>query len=143
MILEGVITVKLKIANKKTFYLPDNIEPSERLVEINKVLATEIEISNKKTTIEMYLSDTFNTAHTRTALDKIGTYLCKMPEQNGKHDREILSNNDVMEMEKGVRWTTKKGKKVLEKARYTNFSDLSLEDKAKLGLIDTDDFSNN
>lgn len=135
--------MKLKFSNGKSFLLPDNIEPLERLVEINKVLESELIFDGREMTVEDYLRETWNKPNTITTLDRIGYYLSKMPEQNNKHDLEVLSKNDEMEMNKGVRWKTVKGERVLSEARYSNFVDLSIEDKANLGLMDTSDSNNN
>jgi hypothetical protein len=129
--------MKLKFTNGASFLLPDNIEPSERLVEINKVLESELIFDGRTMTVEGYLRETWNKPTTITTLDRIGYYLSKMPEQDGQHDLEVLSKNDELEMNKGVRWKTASGERVLGKARYSNFTDLSTEDRAELGLIDT------
>jgi len=134
--------MKLKFTNGKSFLLPDSIEPSERLIEINKVLESELIFDGRKMTVESYFRETWNKPTTLTALDRISYYLSKMPEQKGQHDSAILSKNDEMEMNQGVRWKTQKGERIIVKARYSNFGDLSLDLKAEIGLIDTSDSYN-
>lgn len=135
--------MKIKLENSKTFYLPDNIEPKERLIEVNKLLNTIIELDGVEMTVEEYFNVTWNVEvngvnRTKNTLDRLGTYLSKMPNQNGRHDRYVLSRNDVLEMYKGVRWKTVKGKREVVRARYRLFTDLSLEEKIETGIIDED-----
>ena len=115
------------------------IEPEVRLIEIERFLKIELKFDNKKMTVEDYFRYTWNEPATIYSMEKISLYLSKMPAQNGKHDKDTLSRNDEMEMKKGVRWTTKDNKKVLEKSRYMNFSDAGIEEKVSLGLNDIDD----
>ncbi|WP_341323384.1 hypothetical protein NSQ62_07890 [Solibacillus sp. FSL H8-0523] len=133
--------MKLKFSNGESFLFSDLIEPEERLAEINYFLKTELVFDNMKMTVEEYFRYTWNDLNTVHIMDKISFYLSKMPNQRGKHDKALLSKNDEMEMNKGVRWTTKGHKKVAEKARYINFSDSSIEEKISLGLHDTDEFN--
>lgn len=135
--------MKLKFTNGKSFLLPDNIEPSVRLIEVNKVLESELIFDGRSMTVEGYLRETWNKPTTITTLDRIGYYLSKMPEQNGQHDLEVLSKNDELEMNKGVRWKTVSGERVSVPARYTNFVDLSVDEKSDFGLIDTSDSNYN
>lgn len=128
--------MKLKFTNGKSFLLPDNIEPEERLVEINKVLESTLKFHGEEMTVEEYFRYTWDKDHTRTTLDRISFYLAKMPEQSGQHDKEIISRNDDMEMVKGVRWVNRNGEKTIEKARYINHSDLKIEQKVELGLVE-------
>lgn len=134
--------MKLKFSNGESFFFSDLIEPEERLAEINYFLETELIFDNMKMTVEDYFRYTWNDSNTVNIMGKISFYLSKMPNQNGRHDKELLSKNDEMEMTKGVRWITKEHKKVAEKGRYINFSDTSIEDKVSLGLNDTDDLNN-
>lgn len=133
----------LKFSNGKTFELLDNIEPKERVIEINKVLATSLRFHGEDMTVDEYFSYTFDNKDTRSLLDRIGSYLSKMPEQNGQHDKGIISRNDDMEMNKGVRWVNRNNKKVLEPSRYKTFTESSIEDKASFGLADIDDSNYN
>lgn len=128
----------IKIRDKK-YTFSDTIEPSERNIEIQKMLDDEIVLDEVKMTIEEYFRTTWNKNPTIVALDKIGNYLSKMPDQNGKHDKEVLSRNDELEMTKGVRWKTIKNKRELVDGRYTTFSEMSKEEKVDLGLIEVND----
>lgn len=133
----------LKFSNGKTFELLDNIEPKERLVEINKVLDTSLMFHGEAMTVNEYFRFTWTKSETKQMLDRISFYLSKMPEQNGQHDKTIISRNDELEMNKGVRWVNKNKKKVLESSRYRNFTDTSIDDKASFGLADIEDSNYN
>lgn len=133
--------MKLKFTNGKSFLLPDNIEPHERLIEINKVLESTLKFHGDEMTVEEYFRFTWDKDHTRTTLDRISSYLAKMPEQNGQHDKAIISKNDEMEMNKGVRWVNRNGEKVIEKARYVTHTYLKIEDKVELGLVESPDLT--
>lgn len=143
-ILGEVFTVKIKIANKKTYYLSDSLEPKERLVEVNKMMKDELEFDGLLMTVEEYFNYTWtrevNGANpTKNTLERLGTYLSKMPDQNRQQDKAILSRNDELEMQKGVRRVNRGGKNLYVSSRYIVNTDLSLEDKVELGLVDSDD----
>lgn len=123
----------------KNYDFPDNIEPEERNKLIHNFLKQTIIVGDEEYDIELYYRETWFVESTKRDLDRIATYLVKMPNQNGKHDKEILSNNDIMEMEKGVRWQTEGNKRVIVPARYTNFSDLKLSEKVETGIVDIDE----
>ena len=140
----GRYYMKLKIGSIKTFYLPDNIGSKERLKEVNETLNSLVRFDGEEMTVEEYFRLTWNVEvnginKTKNTLERIGTYLSKMPEQKGRHDKYVFSRNDVLEMNKGVRWKTTKGIRVLGKSRYTVFSDLGVEDKVSLGLLEEND----
>lgn len=131
----------IKIRGSKDYYFSDSIEPKERLIEINKMLEDILLFDGEELTVEEYFRDTWDKPPTKVALDKIGFYLSKMPEQNGRYDKEILSRNDELEMTKGVRWSYVDEKRVLTQGRYTVFSDLDRESAIEIGLIDSEDAS--
>lgn len=133
----------LKFSNGKTFELADNIEPKERVKEINKVLATMLRFHGEDMTVDEYFRYTFDNKDTRSLLERISFYLSKMPEQNGQHDKGIISRNDEMEMNKGVRWANRNNKKVLEPARYKTFTESSIDEKASFGMVELDDSNYN
>ena len=126
----------VKIEGSKSFIFPDNIEPSERLILINEMLDEVISLDGKEITVDDYFRDTFDVKGTRSNLEKISYYLSKMPEQSGRHDQEVLSKNDILEMEKGVRKTTKNGQNIVKESRYRNFSEVSKEDAVNLGIAE-------
>ncbi|MFS0643698.1 hypothetical protein [Siminovitchia sp. 179-K 8D1 HS] len=128
----------IKIRGKE-YVFSDAIEPSERNTKIKNMLKDNIIFDDVKMTVEEYFRITWNKKPTIVALDKIGNYLSKMPNQNGKHDKEILSKNDELEITKGVRHKTVKGKREIVDSRYINFSELSKKDSVNLGLLDVDD----
>lgn len=136
------IYMKIKIDGHKSFYLPDNIEPFERLIEVNKMLEEELCFDGETMTVEDYFRHTWNKVESNGAnlsksnMDKIGFYLSKMPEQEGREDKEILSRNDQLEMSKGVRRTSKDGKNLYMESKYILHTDLSKEKLAEIGLID-------
>lgn len=130
----------IKIEGSKTFVFSDRLEPCDRLIEVNKMLAEELEFYSGKTTVNDYFHETFNIDKTRTNLEKISFYLSKMPEQNNTPDKELLSSNDHMEMTKGIRWKTVKGKRTLIDGRYKNFGDLKKDEKIQAGLVEPSEF---
>ena len=122
--------------HSKEYVFSELIEPKERLVEVNKMLSETIEITEKMS-VDQYFKESFTkSANTKFNLEKIGTYLSKFPDQQGSHDKDILSRNDILEMNKGVRWKTKKGKRVLIKSRYIPFSNLNKTEQTELGLLE-------
>lgn len=129
----------IKIEGNKTFVFPDNIEPEERLILVNNMLNETITINCEELTVDEHFRDTFNVRGTITNLEKISYYLSKMPEQNGKEDKEILSRNDILEMDKGVRKTTKNGKNIVVNSKYRNFSETTMNDAVKIGIVDSDE----
>lgn len=122
-----------------SFVFSDGIEPQERKLEIEKCFQEKrlFYAEKEEMTVEEYLSYNSQREVVRNILGRIATYLSKMPEQNGQEDKEVLSKNDIVEMEKGFRKTTSKGKTITAVSRYSNFSELSLKHKVDLG-IDTD-----
>lgn len=128
----------VKIERLKKYVFMDNLEPADRLVEVNKMLNDTLDFDGNKMTVEEYFRETFNKDFTRTNFEKISHYLSKMPEQNGTHDKKILSRNDELEMNKGVRWATRDGNRVLEQSKYTSFTDLDKETLIELGLAESD-----
>lgn len=135
--------MKINIANKKTYYLSDSLNLEERLAEVELLLNDKLKFDDGYMTVNEYFSITWNRTvgnrnPTQEALDRLGTYLSKMPDQDGKQDKETLSKNDIMEMEKGIRRVHRKGENLYESGRYVVYSDLSLEAKSKIGLTDID-----
>lgn len=135
--------MKITIAGHSPYYLPDNIEPSERLIEVNKMLEDVLEFDGEYMTVEEYFRHTWTkvesngTNRSKNNMERIGTYLSKMPDQKGKEDKEVLSRNDHLEMSKGIRRTTTKDRKnAYVDSRYVIHSDLNKETLAELGLID-------
>lgn len=136
--------MKIKIAGKKTYYFSDSIEPEERLVEVNKMLQDTLEFDGESMSIEDYFQHTWSREvngvnETKNTLDRIATYLSKMPNQDGKQDKEVMSRNDHLEMEKGIRRVHRKGENTYTSGRYIVNSELSPKDKAKMGLVDSED----
>lgn len=132
--------MKLKFSNGESFLFPDNIEPENRLILINELLSKKLKFDGDYMTVEEYFSFTWNKSTTINMMDRIATYLSKMPNQNGKEDKEILSKNNISEMNKGYYWTTTKDKKRVSKpSRYQSFSELDEESKGKLGLVENNE----
>lgn len=133
--------MKIEIAEIKTFYLSDSIEPVERLIEVKEMLNDTLQFDGELMTVEEYFRLTWNIEnngvnYTKVNLDRIGFHLSKMPEQEGTHDKDILSRNDELEMTKGVRRVTRNGEKVYVPSRYILHTNLSKETSAELGLAD-------
>lgn len=126
--------MKIKINYKKTFLLDDKLEPNERLLEVNKMLKTVVQFDDDSMTVEEFLRFTWDKPTSINIMDLISIYLSKMPEQNGKEDKFVLSNNDVLEMNKGVRRTKKHGKNVYTESKYKTFIDLSLTEQSEIGI---------
>lgn len=132
--------IKIKNYNKE-YIFPDGIEPIERLQEVNKMLSDVLYVeADEDITVDDYFHETFTRGkETRLNLEKISFYLSKMPDQDGKHDKETLSRNDEMEMNKGVRWATVDGKRIVVESKYKNFTDISLDEKRKIGIVDSNE----
>lgn len=128
--------MKIKIDHKTMFILDDKLEPNERLKEVNKTLQTVIDFDGDKMTVEGYLYYTWDKPLSRNIMDAIGTYLSKMPEQNGKEDKYVLSKNKKLEMNKGIKRIKKDGQNIYVKSPYRNFTYLSLEEKREIGILD-------
>lgn len=120
----------------RNFEFDDTSDLTERNKAVEVFLKQVLTFDDLQLTVSDYFKETWDKQATRVALDRIGTYLSKMPDQNGQEDKEVLSNSKIIEMEKGTRRTTKNGKTTYESS-YVNFSNLSLTDKVSLGL-DTD-----
>lgn len=136
--------MKIKFNNGESFLFPDSVEPSEKLVLVNEFLGKKLVFDGKHMTVEDYFSATWDKRGTIIMMDKIATYLSKMPDQNKKEDKYVLSRNKISEMEKGYYLTTEKDSndklnKVVKQARYTSFSGLDDGAKENLGLSENKD----
>lgn len=126
----------IKIEGNNDYVFPDSLSVEDRLAAVELMLKETVIFYDGEMTIVDYFHETFNKDKTRSNLEKIGFYLSKMPDQNGRHDKEILSRNDEMEMQKGVRWKTIKGERVLIESRYKNFADLNKDEQVELGMLE-------
>lgn len=117
--------MKIQLGNKYKFYLPDIQDVDKRLCDVNELLKTEVQFDDLQCTVEEYLRITWDKNNTRIVLDRIGYYLSKKPNQDGTHDKEMLSKNEEIEMISGFY----KGEK-----RYTNFTNLDEENKILFGF---------
>ena len=117
--------MKIKI-NEQYFFFEDTNDVKKRKELIEDFLATNIETSKGKMSVNEYYFYTWEKQNTKRSLDKISYYLSKMPKQKGKTDKEVMSKEKTMEMQEGFLRTTK----------YA--SDLTVEEQESLGLTEED-----
>ncbi len=155
--------MQVKINNKK--YLLEKTNDVEKRNEIVKeLLSRELVFYEETMTIEEYLYHTWDKESSKIALDIIGYYLSKMPNQDGKTDLEVLNEHQEKEMTTGIRYTTKSKNKLTEfdldslgltreqveknpKKRYNvyvkssavHYDDMSLEEKISTGLAEVEE----
>lgn len=106
--------MEIKI-NNRSFLFKDTTDVNERKKIIEDFLETKIDLAIGTMTVEEYYSYTWDKQNTKTSLDRIGYYLSKMPEQNGKEDKLVLNKSKELEMEHGFRQTTKVATKLTAK----------------------------
>lgn len=107
----------------KKVNLDTSLHPEDRKVVVENLLKEEIEFHNETMTLEEYLTHTWNKQNSKTIMDLFGYYLTKFETQ------EVLSRDKTKEMSRGFY-----GKS--DNNRYSNFTDLSPDDKERIGLID-------
>lgn len=156
--------MKIKI-NDRDFELPEVSDVEERKKIIDEFMDTLLLLAdNKKMTVEEYYHYTWDKPSTMTSLDRIGYYLSKMPNQEGKKDKEVLTKNKQLEMEKGITRTTKMAKDLTDddlefleinkdivmknpKKRYNvyvktnavHYDDMTINEKYNTGLAEVED----
>lgn len=154
--------MKIKISNKE-FIFKDTSNVEERKNLIQEFLDTKLEFATGMMSIEEYFTETWDKPNTKKAMDMIGYYLSKMPDQKRKRDQMVLNKNKMKEMESGVVRTTKKAKeltdedieklKLTEKdlldgdklfnvyraSKFTHYANMSQEEKMSLGIVSIED----
>lgn len=155
--------MEIKI-NDKTFELKEVADVNERKRIVEDFMKTTLELATEDMTVEEYYRFTWEKPSTMTSLDRIGYYLSKMPEQNGKKDTEVLTTNKELEMNKGIRRTSKMVKdltpeeiehleineelikkhpkkrvNVYVKSRAVHYDDMTIGEKFATGLAEVED----
>lgn len=100
----------------RTVSLDSSLEPNDRVKVIETLLKEEIEFHSETMTLEEYLTFTWKKQNSKVIMDMFSYYLTK-EEKN----LEVLSHSKEKEISKGTK-------------KYTNFSNLSEDDKELLGL---------
>lgn len=160
---EGDQNMEITI-NNQSFYFDSTSDMDIRKKSVEDFLATKIDLAIGTMTVEEYYSHTWEKQNTKISLDRIGYYLSKMPEQKGKEDKSILNPSKELEMECGVRRTSKAANKLTEKEieklnlteddiknnpkkRYNvfvktsmvHYDDMTLTEKNNTGLAEVED----
>lgn len=105
----------------KEVSLDNSLEIEERKKVIEHLLNEEIEFHSQKMTLEDYLYLTFKKDNSKVIMDMFAYYLTKEAK-----NLEVLSHKKEKEISKGTK-------------KYSNFSNLSNDDKELLGIATTSD----
>lgn len=160
---EGVKTMEITI-NNQSFYFDSTSDMDIRKKSVEDFLATKIDLAIGTMTVEEYYSYTWEKQNTKISLDRIGYYLSKMPEQDGKKDNSILNPSKELEMQHGIRKTRREASKLtpdeIEKLNLTeddiksnpkkrynifvktnavHYDDMTLTEKNNTGLAEVED----
>lgn len=92
---------------------------------VNDLLQEEVEMHGQKTTLEMYLYETFNNPTSIVVMDMLSYFIAK---EHRKY-QDIMTRKTIRKMQRGD-------------GRTINFTNLKYSDKIGMGLIDDVDSSN-
>lgn len=114
--MRGLINKMKILLPHKTVNLDSSLSIEEKKEVVENLLSEKIEFHAETMTLEEYLSYTWEKPNSKVIMDMLAYYLTK-EEKN----LEVLSHKKENEISKGSE-------------RYTNFSNLSEEDKETLGI---------